>query len=62
MNLYLESKGICISTGTIVDAAVISAPSSTKKSTKECDPEMLQTKKGNQYYFGAKAHAGVGSR
>jgi transposase, IS5 family len=62
VNLYLESQGIRISTGTIVDATIISAPSSTKNSKKERDPEMHQTKKGNQYYFGAKAHIGVDSK
>ena len=62
VNLYLESKGIRISTGTIVDATIIAAPSSTKNSQKERDPEMHQTKKGNQYYFGAKAHIGVDSK
>jgi IS5 family transposase len=62
VNLYLASQGIRISTGTIVDATIISAPSSTKNSTKERDPEMHQTKKGNQYYFGAKAHIGVDSK
>jgi len=62
VNLYLASQGIRISTGTIVDATIISAPSSTKNSKKERDPEMHQTKKGNQYYFGAKAHIGVDSK
>jgi len=62
VNLYLASQGIRISNGTIVDATIISAPSSTKNSTKERDPEMHQTKKGNQYYFGAKAHIGVDSK
>jgi IS5 family transposase len=62
VNLYLDSKGIRISTGTIVDATIIAAPSSTKNSKKERDPEMHQTKKGNQYYFGAKAHIGVDSK
>ena len=62
MNLYLDSRGIRISTGTIVDATIISAPSSTKNSTKERDPEMHQTKKGNQYFFGAKSHIGVDSK
>ena len=62
VNLYLDRKGIRISTGTIVDATIIAAPSSTKNSTKERDPEMHQTKKGNQYYFGAKAHIGVDSK
>jgi IS5 family transposase len=50
------------STGTIVDATIIAAPSSTKNSKKERDPQMHQTKKGNQYYFGAKAHIGVDSK
>src|SRR5487761_1125098 len=62
VNLYLESKGIRISTGTIVDATIIQAPSSTKNSTGARDPEMHQTKKGNQWYFGAKAHIGVDSK
>ena len=62
VNLYLESKGIRITTGTIVDATIIAAPSSTKNVKKERDPDMHQTKKGNQYYFGAKAHIGVDSK
>ena len=62
VNLYLASRGIRISTGTIVDATIITAPSSTKNSKKERDPAMHQTKKGNQYYFGAKAHIGVDSK
>jgi len=62
VNLYLDRKGIRITTGTIVDATIIAAPSSTKNSTRDRDPEMHQTKKGNQYYFGAKAHIGVDSK
>src|ERR1035438_5426536 len=62
VNLYLDRKGIRISTGTIVDATIIPAPSSTKNEKKERDPEMHQTRKGNQYYFGAKAHVGVDSK
>ena len=62
VNLYLESKGIRISTGTIVDATLINAPSSTKNASKERDPEMHQTRKGQQWYFGAKAHIGVDSK
>jgi transposase, IS5 family len=62
VNHYLERKGIRIATGTIVDATIIAAPSSTKNEKKERDPEMHQTKKGNQYYFGAKAHIGVDSK
>ena len=62
VNLYLASKGLRISTGTIVDATIIAAPSSTKNSKKERDPEMHQTRKGNQWFFGAKAHIGVDSK
>jgi transposase, IS5 family len=58
VNHYLEIKGIRITTGTIVDATIIHAPSSTKNEKKERDPEMHQTKKGNQWYFGMKAHIG----
>ncbi len=62
VNLYLESKGIRISTGTIVDATIIHAPSSTKNREGKRDPEMHQTKKGNQWFFGMKAHIGVDSK
>ena len=62
VNKYLDSKGIRITTGTIVDATIIHAPSSTKNSSGERDPAMHQTKKGNQWYFGAKAHIGVDSK
>ena len=62
VNRYLETKGIRISTGTIVDATIIHAPSSTKNSSGKRDPEMHQVKKGNQWYFGAKAHIGVDSK
>ena len=51
-----------MATGTIVDATIISAPSSTKNADKARDPEMHQTKKGNQWYFWMKAHFGVDSR
>jgi IS5 family transposase len=51
-----------VATGTIVDATIINAPSSTKNADKARDPEMHQTKKGNQWYFGTKAHFGVDSR
>ena len=51
-----------MATGTIVDATIISAPSSTKNAKKARDPEMHQTKKGNQWYFGMKAHIGIDSR
>jgi len=62
VNHYLASRGIRIGTGTIVDATIIHAPSSTKNATGKRDPEMHQTKKGNQWYFGAKAHIGVDSK
>jgi IS5 family transposase len=62
VNLHLASKGIRISTGTIVDATIIHAPSSTKNISGERDPEMHQTKKGNQWYFGMKAHVGVDAK
>jgi IS5 family transposase len=62
VNNFLASRGIRIGTGTIVDATIINAPSSTKNSTGKRDPEMHQTKKGNQWYFGAKAHIGVDSK
>jgi len=58
---YLAENGIKVSTGTILDATIISAPSSTKNRSKARDPEMHQTKKGNQWYFGMKAHIGVDS-
>ena len=55
----LESKGCMMRGGTIVDATIIQAPSSTKNASGERDQEMHQTKKGNQWYFGMKAHIGV---
>ena len=62
VNLYLASRGIRITTGTIVDATIIHAPSSTKNEKQERYPEMHQTRKGNQWFFGAKAHIGVDSK
>jgi len=62
VNTFLRKNGVKVSTGTIVDATIISAPSSTKNADKQRDPEMHQTKKGNQWYFGMKAHIGVDSR
>ena len=59
---HLVMQGLQVSCGTIVDATIISAPSSTKNRTKERDPERHQTKKGNQWYLGMKAHIGVDSR
>lgn len=61
VNHYLEDRGIRIGTGTIVDATIIHAPSSTKNATGRRDPEMHQTRKGNQWFFGMKAHIGVDS-
>ena len=62
VNLYLAAKGIRIETGTIVDATIIHAPSSTKNEKKERDPAMRQTRKGKQWYFGLKAHIGVDAK
>jgi IS5 family transposase len=62
VNEYLEGRGIRITTGTIVDATIIHAPSSTKNRSGERDPEMHQTRKGKQWYFGLKAHIGVDSK
>src|SRR5438270_11665326 len=59
---HLAAKGMKVATGTIVDATIINAASSTKNADKARDPEMHQTKKGNQWYFGMKAHFGVDSR
>lgn len=58
---YLEAKGMKIAAGTIVDATIIAAPSSTKNKDRARDPEMHQTRKGNQWYFGMKGHFGVDS-
>jgi len=62
VNQYLRENGIKIANGTIVDATIIGAPSSTKNKDGERDPEMHQTAKGKQWYFGMKAHIGVDSR
>jgi IS5 family transposase len=59
VNELLRRKGLLLKAGTVVDATLIAAPSSTKNKTGERDPEMHQTKKGNQWYFGMKAHIGV---
>lgn len=58
----LDQKGLLMRTGTIVDATIISAPSSTKNSTNSRDPEMKQTKKNNNWYFGMKVHVGTDKR
>jgi IS5 family transposase len=62
VNRHLASRGIKVSNGTIVDATIIDAPSSTKNQDGERDPEMHQVKKGEQWYFGMKMHIGVDSR
>jgi len=62
VNDHLRREGIKISNGTIVDATIIGAPSSTKNKDGERDPEMHQTAKGKQWYFGMKAHIGVDSK
>ncbi len=59
INAHLASRGHRLRTGTIVDASIIDAPSSTKNRRRARDPEMHQTKKGKQWYFGMKAHIGV---
>lgn len=62
VNVYLSENGLTISRGTIVDASIISAPTSTKNKNKQRDPDMHQTRKGNQWYFGMKTHIGVDSK
>jgi IS5 family transposase len=59
INATLSAKGLMLKTGTVVDATLIAAPSSTKNKDGERDPEMHQAKKGNQWHFGMKAHIGV---
>ena len=59
INAHLESQGLKLREGTIVDATIIQASSSTKNRAGKRDPEMHQTKKGNQWHFGMKAHIGV---
>jgi transposase, IS5 family len=59
INAKLSALGLLLKTGTVVDATLIAAPSSTKNNDGERDPEMHQTKKGNQWHFGMKAHIGV---
>jgi len=59
VNAHLARKGLLLKRGSIVDATIIAAPSSTKNESGERDPEMHQTKKGNQWHFGMKAHIAV---
>lgn len=58
---HLKANGMAMKQGTIIDATIIAAPSSTKNEKRERDPEMHQTKKGNQWYYGMKVHVGVDS-
>ena len=62
VNQYLKENGLKVNRGTIVDASIINAPSSTKNKNKQRDPDMHQTRKGNQWFFGMKAHIGVDSK
>jgi IS5 family transposase len=62
VHVQLEARGVRISKGTVVDATIIAAPSSTKNASKQRDPDMRQTRKGQQWYFGMKAHIGVDSK
>ena len=59
VNTHLADRGVSVRSGTLVDATIIDAPSSTKNEAKSRDPEMSSTKKGNDWYFGMKAHVGV---
>ena len=59
VNTHLADQGITLCSGTLVDATIIDAPSSTKNEAKARDPEMSSTKKGNDWFFGMKAHVGV---
>ena len=62
VNRWLSDSGILMKQGTLVDATIIEAPSSTKNKDKQRDPEMHQTKKGNQWFYGMKAHIGVDAK
>lgn len=62
VNAYLAENGLKIGRGTIVDATIIAAPSSTKNASGKRDPEMHQTMKGNEWHFGMKAHIGMDSK
>ena len=58
-NTNLSRRGLLLKKGTVVDATLIAAPPSTKNQERKRDPEMSSTRKGNQWYFGMKAHIGV---
>ena len=62
INHWLTNAGIILKEGTLVDATIIEAPTSTKNRAGQRDPEMHQTQKGNQWHFGMKAHIGVDAR
>ena len=62
VNAHLADKGVRVKTGTIMDATIIAAPSSTKNKEGKRDPEMHQTKKGNEWHFGMKGHIGADSQ
>ena len=59
VNALLKEKNLLMSQGTLIDATLIAAPSSTKNEKHQRDPQMHQSKKGNQWHFGMKAHIGV---
>lgn len=59
VNRYLDKQGLMLKEGSIVDATIIEAPTSTKNENGKRDPEMHQTKKGNEWHFGMKMHIGV---
>lgn len=62
INQWLMDSGVMMKQGTLVDATIIEAPTSTKNKQNQRDPEMHQTKKGNQWHFGMKAHIGVDAK
>jgi IS5 family transposase len=62
VNEFLEERGLLLRGGSIVDASIVSAPSSTKNRQKSRDPEMSSTRKGNRWYFGMKVHVGVDAK
>ncbi len=62
VNQWLTESGIILKEGSLVDATIIEAPTSTKNKQGQRDPEIHQTRKGNQWYFGMKAHIGVDAR
>jgi IS5 family transposase len=59
VNTLLKERGLLMNQGTLIDATLIAAPSSTKNEKRERDPDMHQAKKGNQWHFGMKAHIGA---